>query len=86
MPQATITVRIQAAGKDETFAKTLSQQRTDNLLSGLLRNDSPELQEEFPVLADRLIELYKGYIIQMHNDLMNADQRRLQTVTDGWTP
>jgi hypothetical protein len=85
MPQATITVRIQTAGRDETFGKTLSEEHTEALINALLRGDDEKLQDEFPNQADRIIALYKRRQIQWHNDLMNAEQRRAQTVTDGWT-
>jgi len=84
MAQATITVRLQAAGRDETFSKTLSDDRTDDLVNGLLRNDDEELQAQFPSVADRIIELYKRWTKQTHKNLMAAEQRRTQTVETAW--
>lgn len=85
MPQATITLRLQAAGKDETFSKTLSEEHTGFLINGLLRNDSAELRDQFPNQGDRVIELYKQWQKQIHNDLMATEERRSQSVTTGWT-
>lgn len=84
MAQATITVRVQVGALDETITKTLSQEHTDALLNGLLRNDTEELQNQYPNQAERAVELYKQWTKQAHNDLMATEQLRVQTVTTGW--
>lgn len=84
MAQVTITVQVQVGTLDETITQTLSQEHTDALLNGLLRDDTEELQNQYPNQAERAIVLYKQWQKQTHNDLMDTEQRRVQTVTTGW--
>lgn len=85
MPQATIDVRIQAAGQDESFGKTLSQDDTDALIAFLLRGDGDELETQFPNQAERVIVLYKRWLKTVHNDAIRKQRQRGQTVPDAWT-
>ncbi|MHC4405704.1 MAG: hypothetical protein ACYTG0_39160 [Planctomycetota bacterium] len=85
MPQATVTIRIQAAGKDVTFGKTLSQEKTDSMIAALLRGDSEELQAEYPAQADRIIYLYEKFQREAHNNLVRSQEVRAFQPTDAWT-
>ncbi len=85
MAQATLSARIQAAGLDETFGVTLSQENTDALIAFLLRGDSDELKEEIPNQAERTIVLYARWLKIVHNDVIRRQRERGQTVADAWT-
>ncbi len=84
MAQATLSARIQAAGLDETFGVTLSQENTDALIAFLFRGDSDELTEQYPNQAERVIELYRRWLKTVHNDVIRRQRQRGQTVPDAW--
>ena len=84
MPQIQIDVRLQAAGKDETFGRLLSEEASDALIAFLLRGSSEELEARFPDQADLLVFLYQKWIRAVHRQAIGKQLTKDYEPGDAW--
>ena len=84
MTQIQIDVRLQAAGKDKTFGRLLSEPASDALIAFLLRGDSEELTARFPAVADRIMFLYEKWIRAIHQQAIMKQLTKEYRPGDPW--